>query len=317
MNQAFDRAVAVTGAGGFIGSAVVRALLAEGAQVRALVGPAGADVVRPPRGVTAMFAEITDADALRDLLAATGTVVHLAGPPSVAASFENPAEYARAHVVGTATLLEACRGAEVTRLVHVSSAEIYAQPSSNPVDEEHRVEPRSPYGAAKMGAEYMVRAMAPMLRLEAAVLRPFSVYGPGGPARSLVGSVVRQAVTGQSVRVADLRPVRDYCFVEDVARAVVRSCHAPLPEPVRVYNVGSGRGVPVGEVVRIILDSTGAIGPVVADAGPDRPASAAVTALVASTRRAAQELGWEATTSLSSGIAQTVAWAQQMEGADA
>jgi nucleoside-diphosphate-sugar epimerase len=260
---------------------------------------------------------MTDTEAVSDLVAGAGIVVHLAGPPSVAASFDQPREYARAHVMGTATLLEACRGAGVSRLVHVSSAEIYAQPSSNPVDEQHRLDPRSPYGAAKLGAEYMVRAMAPVLQMEAAVLRPFSVYGPGAPARSLVGSVIRQALTAPAVRVADLRPVRDYCFVNDAADAVVRSCRAQLPEPVSVYNVGSGHGVSVDEIVKLIIAVAGTNIPVVNADDSDRPASATVTALVASTRRAADELGWEATTSLADGIAQTVAWARQTDGARA
>src|SRR5580658_6465555 len=96
------KTVVVTGAGGFIGPAVVQAILVQGAKVRALVGPPGEVVCKTPEGVLTAFCDITDAAVIGELVEGSDAVVHLAGPASVSESFENAAEYARVHVCGTA-----------------------------------------------------------------------------------------------------------------------------------------------------------------------------------------------------------------------
>jgi UDP-glucose 4-epimerase len=286
---------------------VVTALLADGeARVRALLGPHGSGFTPPPSGVATAFAEIDDLPALRPLVVGIDTVVHLAGPPSVAGSFLAPVDYARIHVVGTATLLEACRDSGVRRFVYISSAELYGRPDRNPVGEEQVPRPRSPYGAAKLGAEALVRSLAPVLGLEAVILRPFSVYGPGAPGRSLVGTLLDQALHRDGIDLADLRPVRDYVFVDDVAEAVARACTQRVVEPVGVYNVGSGTGTSVADLARLALAAVGRELPLRA-ADPDRPAGTDVPALVADVRRIERDLAWRAATSLPDGLARTVA----------
>lgn len=298
--------ILVTGAGGFIGSAVIRALAAAGPVVHALLGPPHAPFVPSPPGTPSAFAEITDLQSLRPVVKDVGTVIHLAGPASVAASFRDSAEYARVHVGGTATLLEACRDAGVGRFVYLSSAELYGQPDTNPVDEEQPPRPRSPYAAAKLGAESMVRALAPTLGLEAVILRPFSVYGPGMASRSLVGTLLDQAVSSDAVTLADLRPIRDYCYIDDVADAVARAGTEPMAEAFAVYNVGSGTGTSVADLARLVLATVGR-NVEVRLGNLDRPPGSDILSLVADVRRIEHDLGWHAATSLSDGLAVTAA----------
>lgn len=295
----------VTGAGGLVGTATCRRLVAAGVMVRALVGPPG----RP--GLPALpalpetesrWADVTDLAECRRAVVDAGAVVHLAGPPSVAASFRSPVEYARSHVVGTATLLEACRDTGVRRMVYISSAEIYGCPQRSPVSEEAPAAPRSPYAAAKLGAEAMVTTLAPALGLPAAVLRPFSVYGAGSPPTSLVGRLVRQVLAEPEVHLGDLRPVRDYLYVDDLADAVVRALTAPLPAAVRAYNAGSGVGTSVGELAAAALAAARRRAPVRQAPGHDRAAGVDIPELVADTARASAELGWAATTPLDIGL---------------
>lgn len=295
-----DRVV-VTGAGGMIGSAVVLRLHAQGVRVAAQLGPPGAPTLPAPPGVPAASMRIDDAAGVRALVRGADAVVHLAGPPSVAASFAEPTAYATSHVVGTATVLEACRSAGVRRVVYVSSAEVYRLPAPTPVGEDAATGPRSPYGAAKLGAEALVRAFCPAAGIEAVVLRPFSVYGPRSPAASVLGSLLRQALSADQVSVATLRPVRDYVYVDDVATAISLAVTVELPVPTHVYNLATGTGTSVAALAELVLRAAGRRVPVV-EAPADRPAGAGVEELVGDVRRAADELGWVASVGLADGV---------------
>jgi nucleoside-diphosphate-sugar epimerase len=301
-----DRAsVLVTGAGGFLGSAVVRAIAGRAARVRALLGPPGAAVAGAPPGVEPAWAEIDDARALHALAAGVDVVVHLAGPPSVAASFDDPVDYVRVHAGGTAAVLAACLRAGVGRVVYVSSAEVYGAPpgrGERPVGEDEPLAARSPYGAAKIAAEELVRGYYRALGGEAVVLRPFSLYGPGSPPWSLLGLVLRQARSAEAVELADLRPERDYCFVADAAAAVVAACTAPPG----VYNVGTGRGTKAAALAALVLRAVGRTAPIREVPARRRPAAVEILRLVADTARARTELGWSASTSIEAGIEATV-----------
>lgn len=260
-----------------------------------------------PPGVDLVEGDIGDVALLARLVADATAVVHLAGSPSVAASFVDPVEYARTHVVGTAAVLTACRDA-VARLVYVSSAEVYGQPAAGVgmVAETAPAAPRSPYGACKVGAEAMIAALAPATGLEAIVLRPFSVYGPGARRDGVLPTVLWQALHAEAVEVADLAPVRDYVFVDDVADALLRATRCPLPPgPPVTCNLASGKGVSVGDLAALALAVVGRSVPV-RQARADRPATASVSRLVGDTRRAGQVLGWEATTPLEEGLRRTV-----------
>jgi UDP-glucose 4-epimerase len=302
--------VLVTGAAGMVGSAVVRTLLALGADVRAHAGPPGTDVAALPDDVPVSFAEITDAGAVGRIVAGAETVVHLAGPASVAESFSAPALYARAHVAGTAAVIEACRAADARRLVHISSAEVYGQPRANPVAEGAPTEPRSPYGAAKLDAEAMARSDCPAAGIAAIVLRPFSVYGPRSPERSLVGRLARAAVGDGPIRLAALRPVRDYVHVDDVSAAVAAALanlrSADPAAEVPVFNVGSGVGTSVHEMATLALELAGRSAAIEETPTPDRPARQDVTHLVADIVRARSQLGWAPTVPLRRGLAELV-----------
>jgi UDP-glucose 4-epimerase len=291
-----------------IGSAVTGSLLEAGAEARAHAGPAGTDTAWLPDGIEVSFGEITDGAAVAALVAGADVVVHLAGPASVAESFADPSRYARDHVQGTATVLQACIAAGVGRIVHISSAEIYGRPAANPVAEDASPAPRSPYGAAKLGAEAMVRACCPAAGMEAVVLRPFSVYGPRSPERSLVGRLLRQALGGGPVRVATLRPVRDYVHVDDVAASVRTAIDWPgaAGAEAAVFNVGSGTGISVAELAQAVLEQAG-IRAEVQEAPVDRPTGSDITELVADLTRTDAELGWRAAVSLHDGLAAALA----------
>ena len=240
-------AVAVTGGGGFIGSALLRLLDHLGIPASTLLGPPGVPVRSPPASVRSHTGDLADGQAVPGAVAGASVVVHLAGPPSVAASFHDPVGYLRAHVEGTANVVEAAHQAGVRRLVVVSSAEVYGRPRSCPVAEDAATAPRSPYGAAKVGAEAVAGAAARSGALDqVVVVRPFSVYGTGMADWSLIGSLAQQAQRGGPLEVRDPRPVRDYVHVDDVAAALVAAARVPLRGNLATFNLCSGVGRSAG-----------------------------------------------------------------------
>lgn len=301
--------VLVTGAGGFIGSAVTRALVGNGAAVTALLGPTAEDSIQPPPGVIAACGDIRDESTLATLLDGMHVVVHLAGPASVQESFAQPTTYAAIHVLGTAAVLEASRRAGANRLVYVSSAEVYGRPRGHPVDEEHPLLGRSPYAAAKAASEQFVQAYRQSYGLNAVILRPFSIYGPRLSPNSLIGTILRQAARSERVRVFDLRPVRDYCYVDDLAEAIVSACGDTCESC--TLNIGSGSGTSIADLVRITADILGRDLHVEEAPGRERNQDADITHLIADVSRALGVLGWRPRTTLAAGLTQTIQWLER------
>jgi UDP-glucose 4-epimerase len=300
-----QRTVVVTGAGGFIGSPVVAALLARGTRVRAHLGPPGFVGRKLPESVEVANAYITDASAMRSIVSQSHAVIHLAGPPSVRASFEAAAEYAAIHVVGTTACLQACIEEGVRRFVYVSSADVYGRPQTDRVAEDHPLCARSPYAAAKIGAEQMVGAFAYAHGLEVVILRPFSIYGPGLSQYSLLWTILEQARSEHEIILADLEPERDYCYVDDLAEAAVRATFASIESPL-IANVGTGIGTSVAGLARVVLQVIGREAEVLERPRDKRPGDSEIYRLVADPRKAHAFLGWDSAFDLTTGIRKTI-----------
>jgi nucleoside-diphosphate-sugar epimerase len=287
------RRVLVTGAGGMIGAAVVARLNAAGVVVSAHVGPRGFDDSHLPETVDRFWCDVLE---LGPHLSDVAAVVHLAGPPGVAASFSEPERYVRDHTMGTAGVIA---GLGTAHLVYVSSAEVYGRVTESPVAETAPTVPVSPYGAAKLGAEALVRAARP----DSTIIRPFSVYGPRSPGYSLVHTIMRQARSASVIELASLSPVRDYVHVDDVTRAIAQAVGRA---PAGTFNIGSGQGTSVAELASLVCRVLRRQLPV-RQTRSDRPVD--LSELVADVSEARTGLGWTPTIGLAEGIA---AMASQM-----
>ncbi|MFJ9426560.1 UDP-glucose 4-epimerase GalE [Streptomyces sp. NPDC101249] len=300
----------ITGGAGYIGTHVVRAMLAAGERIAVYDDCSSGDPSLLPDGVPFVKGSVLDGTLLRATLAdlsVTG-VVHLAAKKRVGESVERPLHYYRENVEGLRTLLEAAVESGVGAFLLSSSAAVYGTPDVDLVTEETPCVPVNPYGETKLAGEWLVRATGLAHGLTTACLRYFNVAGaaearladPG--AANLVPMVFERltegaapVVFGDDYDTPDGSCVRDFIHVEDIATAHLAAARALAgrgPGTDLTVNIGRGEGVSVREMIALIGEVTGygaAAEPVTAPRRPGDPAR-----VVAAVDRARAELGWTA-----------------------
>lgn len=314
----------VTGGAGFIGSHVVRALLAAGCEVVVLDDLSTGDKSRVPDAVPLELASVRDRTALDRVFAEheIGAVVHIAAKKQVGESVAKPLWYYEQNVSGLRVLLEAMVAADVRRLVFSSSAAVYGSPDVPEITEDTPCAPQSPYGETKLIGEWLIRntatAATPTIPAPPSApttpthhpfayanLRYFNVAGAGSPelgdptALNLIPMVFERIeqgrpplIFGDDYDTPDGTAIRDFIHVSDIADAHVAAArrleaddHAAL-----TLNIGRGEGASVRQIITRILDHTGST--LTPEVAPRRPGDAASS--VASAARIKAELGWSA-----------------------
>lgn len=310
--------VLVTGAGGFIGSHLVEALVASGARVRALCrytsrNERGAlDALDPEiaKSVEVTLGDVRDVESVAEAVSGVSAVFHLAAQIAVPYSFRNPRDFVETNVGGTLNVALAARDAGVERVVHMSTSEVYGSAVRTPMDEDHPLRPRSPYAASKLGAESLMMSFHHSYELPATVVRAFNTYGPRQSARALVPTVIGQTLGADVIRLGALDPTRDLLYVQDTAAGLIAAAGEPAGIG-RIIGLGTGREHSVAEVVRIVGEAAGRTPPVAEDPQRIRPATSEVDRLVCDPSLARELLGWSSSVSLPEGVARTVAWTER------
>ncbi len=305
----------VTGADGFIGSHLVDRLLVEGASVRALClytsdGSLGwLDGMSPAQraAVDVVRGDVRDARLVREVVAGSDLVFHLAALVAIPYSYTAPASFLDVNAGGTLNVLEAVRE-HATRLVHTSTSEVYGTPRSVPITEDHPLQAQSPYAASKIAADKLCEAYARSFGTRAVTLRPFNTYGPRQSARAVIPTVLGQMLAGaEELHLGNLRPERDFTYVEDTVDGFVRLAAADLA-PGSVVHLGTGRAVSVGDLVGLCAAVTGSSARVVTDPQRVRRDGSEVEVLRSEPARARALLGWSPSVGLEEGLARTAAW---------
>jgi UDP-glucose 4-epimerase len=312
----------VTGGAGYIGSVVAQQLLRAGHEVTVLDDLSRGHRSAVPEGAALIETSLLDEDGTREALAGGfDGVLHFAALALVAESVAHPERYYRGNVVGTLNLLDAMRAAGVGRLVFSSTCAVYGEPDAVPMHEDIPTAPVNAYGGSKLAVDRMIGDECRAHGLGAASLRYFNVAGAAGalgedhePETHLIPLVLRAAagisdhvkVFGTDYATRDGSAVRDYIHVEDLGVAHALALGAIEPGRHRIYNLGTGHGYTVREVVEAARRVTGK--PISALEEPRRPGDPA--ALVAAADRAREELGWTPERGLDEMIADAWAWHQ-------
>lgn len=296
----------ITGAAGFLGSALANRLAREGHQVRGLDDLSTGDPQALSPDVLFTRGDVNDRPKLWTLLQEVDCVYHLAARVSVPESILYPREYNAVNVGGTVSLMEAMRDVGVRRVVLISSGAVYGDQEQQPLREDATPNPRSPYAVSKLAAEYYVRTIGDLWGIETVSLRVFNAYGPGQrlPVSHppVIPFFIRQAVRGGTlVMHNDGSQTRDYVFVDDVVNCMLAAATAPGINHA-VINVGSGTETSVRELVRLVLDITRSKSEVVNNPRTDP----GVSRMCADITLAREKLGYQPRVSLPEGLRLTL-----------
>jgi len=303
--------ILVTGGAGFIGSNLVRHILREREDtlVRVLdrLTYAGnlenlADVAEDPR-LEVMQGDVCDHDAARAAMQGVDAVMHLAAETHVDRSIISAEAAVQTNFVGTFVMLEAAREAGVERFLHMSTDEVYGSSLQEHFTEDHPLNPRNPYSAAKAGADRLVYSYHITYQLPVVIARPANNYGPYQYPEKLIPFFVYRALRDEHLPVyGDGMQVRDWLYVDDDCRALVTLLERG--EPGEAYNVEAGNERPNLETIRLILDELGKPESLIRHV-EDRPGHDVRYPMDGSKLRA---LGWHPVMPWEQGIRRTVRW---------
>jgi NAD dependent epimerase/dehydratase len=311
--KSHGRVVVVTGAGGFIGSHLVEAIVAEGSRVRALVHYNAQGSIGALRhldrhtldAIEIVAGDVRDPYAMRSLVRGAQTVFHLAALIGIPYSYVAPASYVETNIGGTLNLLEATRAEGVERLVVTSTSETYGTARYTPIDEVHPAMAQSPYAATKVGADQLALSYYRAFDTPVCVVRPFNTFGPRQSERAIIPTIVAQALRdAEPLRLGSVEPRRDLLYVTDTVRGFLAL--AERPEAIgRAVNLGTGTSHSVRELVEVVGRLLGRELRVIQDTARVRPERSEVMELRADAS-VARSLGWKPQVSLEVGVRRVV-----------
>ncbi|MBS1883092.1 MAG: dTDP-glucose 4,6-dehydratase [Actinobacteria bacterium] len=299
----------VTGAAGFIGSTYVR-IAGDEHEIRVLdkLTYAGRRE-NLPAGTELIEGAIEDPQVVREAMEGVDAVVNFAAESHVDRSIDDQDAFARTHVIGTGTLLDAARELGVGRYVQVSTDEVYGSIDSGSFTETSPLDPSSPYSATKAAGDLLVAAHVHTYGLDASIVRGSNNYGPRQYPEKLIPLMVLNAIHGDSLPVyGDGKQVRNWLYVEDFCRGI----HAVLAKGKagEAYNVGGPDECENIEVVRRVIALAGGDESLI-EYVKDRPGHDRRYSL--SSEKLKRELGWEAQVHFDEGIEKTVNWYRDNE----
>ncbi len=308
----------ITGAAGFIGSTLVRAVLAQGEQVR------GVDNFSTGKreNLAAVLdqiefheADLLDLDVLHKACTGVDYILHQAALPSVPRSVKDPLGNNRANLDGTLNLLVAARDARVKRVIYAASSSAYGDTPTLPKQEDMRPNPMSPYASAKLASEYYMASFYRCYGLETVCLRYFNVFGPrqdpSSPYSGVLAKFITQMLKGEQPTIfGDGKQSRDFTYVDNVVEANLLACKAEDRDVAgKVFNIATGRRTDLYQTFQILKKLIGYSGDV--KYGPERAAD--VKHSLADISRAERCLGYKPKINFEEGLSRTIEWYRESE----
>ena len=306
--------VLITGADGFIGSHLTEALHATGANVTALAqynsfnSWGWLEDVSCKDDIEVVSGDIRDAHFVKKISKGKDAVFHLAALIAIPYSYVAPESYVDTNIKGTLNVCQAALENEVGRVIITSTSEVYGTAQYVPIDEDHPLQPQSPYSATKIGADMIARSFHNTFDLPVIIARPFNTYGPRQSARAVIPTIITQIAAGKKqIKLGDVSPTRDFNYVADTCRGFITlgSCDEAVGQ---VVNIGSNYEISVGDTLNLIKDIMKSDVEFITDQQRIRPKNSEVNRLWCNNDKIFAMTGFKPEYDIRRGLEATVEW---------
>ena len=311
--------VLVTGADGFIGSHLTEMLVAKGYKVKALSqynsfnNWGWLEKINCKKDVDIFSGDIRDLSYCKYISKDIDIIFHLAALIAIPYSYQAPESYIDTNIKGTVNMCQAAMENHVSRIIHTSTSEVYGTAKYIPIDENHPLQPQSPYSATKIAADAMAMSFYNSFDLPLTIARPFNTYGPRQSARAIIPTIITQIASGKKeIELGDLTPSRDFNYVEDCCRGIIM-----LAENASVIgktlNIGSNTEVSISDLFELIKELMQSDVTSNFDKQRKRPNKSEVFRLCCDNKKIEELVGFKSQINIRDGLKKTIDWITKPE----
>ena len=307
----------VTGADGFIGSRLIEMLVKKGYQVKALSqynsfnNWGWLEDVDCKDKIEILTGDIRDPHYCKLITRDVDVVFHLAALIAIPYSYIAPDSYVDTNIKGALNICQAAKENGNIRVIHTSTSEVYGTAQYVPIDENHPLQPQSPYSATKIAADAMAMSFYNAFDLPVTIARPFNTYGPRQSARAVIPTIITQIASGvKEIKLGDVTPTRDFNYVDDTCRGFIAlaECDESIGETV---NIGSNSEITIGDTLNLIKELMGSDVEFVIDKDRIRPSKSEVFRLWCDNSKIEKLTGFKSKINIRDGLYRTIDWIVQ------
>ena len=309
----------ITGADGFIGSHLTELLFSKGYKIKALAqynsfnSWGWLENVECKDEIEIISGDIRDSNFCRNITEGIDVVFHLAALIAIPFSYTSPQSYVDTNVKGTLNICQACLDNNISRLIHTSTSEVYGTAQYVPIDEDHPLQPQSPYSASKIAADSIALSFHNSFDLPLTIVRPFNTYGPRQSARAVIPTIITQIIAGnKNIQIGDTTPTRDFNFVEDTCKGIVllSNSKSSIGE---VVNIGSNTEISIEDLIKLLKKIMSSDIDLTRQEQRVRPNKSEVFRLFCDNKKIFNLTGYKPEFSLEEGLRETVNWFKDAE----
>lgn len=306
--------VLVTGADGFIGSHLTECLVRQGFKVKALSQYNSFNYwgwlenIDCLEDVEVFCGDIRDPYYCKKITKGVDAVYHLAALIAIPYSYVAPQSYVDTNVTGTLNICQSSLENGVKRLIHTSTSEVYGTAKYVPIDENHPIQPQSPYSASKIAADAVAMSFYNAFDLSLTIARPFNTYGPRQSARAIIPTIITQIAAGQKIiKLGDVSPTRDFNYVEDTCMGFLEIAKSEKTVG-EIVNIASNYEISVGDTLNLIKKIMNSDVEFLTEKQRIRPRKSEVFRLWGDNTKIRSMTGFEPQNSIEEGLRKTIDW---------
>jgi NAD dependent epimerase/dehydratase len=314
--------VLVTGADGFIGSHLTELLVKEGYKVKALSYYNSfnywgwLETLDCLDEIEVLSGDVRDPHYCKHITKGVDEIYHLAALIAIPYSYIAPDSYVDTNIKGTLNICQAALENGCSRIINTSTSEVYGSAQYVPIDENHPLQPQSPYSASKIGADAMAMSFYNSFNLPLTIARPFNTYGPRQSARAVIPTIISQIAAGKKrIELGDITPTRDFNYVKDTCRGflAIAKNQKTVGETV---NIGSNYEISIGDTFNIIKELMNSDVEFITDDKRIRPEKSEVNRLWCDNTKIESLTGFKPEVSIREGLKKTIDWFSEQKNLD-